>query len=294
MANASSADSEPSPAFAPDRASRDDYRTQMQRDGYATIPNVLSRDEVERLRSACRTHLRSNGTFFGLGMVQPNAAVHLDALEWVFHHDGILDAVRSVAGREDIVFTGHCDAHLNLTGDWHKDTGGGRYMKDDYFEDDACQIYKVGIYLQDHRENGGLTVRSGSHRSESMDDGPVEYCGGEAGSVTIFDVRLTHRGERPDPVEDNLFKVWQRIPLIRRNKKAYYHLRESINHARGQDDRVAIFFTFGAPNEHTEHFARENMRRQVEQTGTDQTTLPSSLVETLQSKGVQIAEAVRP
>jgi len=266
----------------------------MCRNGYVTVPDVLSRDEVERLRSTCREHLRSNGNFFGLGMVQPNAAVQLNALEWIFHHDGILDAVRAVAGREDIVFTGHCDAHLNLTGDWHKDTGGGRYMRGDYFEDDACQIYKVGIYLQDHRQDGGLTVRTGSHRSESVKDGPVEYCGGEAGSVTIFDVRLTHRGERPDAVERGLSKVWNRLPFIHHRKKALYHLRESINHARGREDRVAVFFTFGAPNAHTEHFARENMRRQVEQTGSSQTTLPPSLVEKLEAKDVQVAEAVRP
>lgn len=162
-------------------------KNKIETDGYVVIPNVLTQEEISSLRRTLKEHFAHKGVFFSLGLVQPNAASYIRNIEWVFYHPKIISLFRSILGQDDIVFTGHCDAHHNIFGDWHKDDGGGKYFEGDYFNDDNCRVYKAAIYLQDHRENG-ISVRKGSHRLPSLTAGEAEHCSTKAGDIVIFDV----------------------------------------------------------------------------------------------------------
>jgi hypothetical protein len=54
-----------------------------------------------------------------LGKTQPNASVALPELASVFAHERVVTLVKTVLGDDKVVFTGHCDAHMNMLSGWH-------------------------------------------------------------------------------------------------------------------------------------------------------------------------------
>ena len=201
--------------------------------------------------------------------VLPNAAAEADSLAWIFVHPAILNAVRTMTNLEKLVFTGESDVHRNfLLGVWHKDSGEGN-MPNGYFDCDAmaaddCLVYKVALYLQDHVDGTGLTVRSGSTRVADLNAGDERSVAVRAGDMILFDVRITHRGSQPTKVDLAINRLGESLkwrwfepvpPLLRRLK---YKLT-------GRPDRLAVYFAFGASNPKKKMFARRNMRRQLQQ-----------------------------
>lgn len=257
-------------------------KNKIEADGYAIVPNVLTQKEVCSLRRALKKHFVSQGVFFSLGLVQPNAAHYIREIEWLCYHPKIIEAFRVALGQDDIVFTGHCDAHHNIFCAWHKDDGGGNYFEGDYFTDDNCRVYKAAIYLQD-RPQFGISVRRGSHRFASLTAGEIEYCSTKAGDIVVFDVRLTHRGQPFPSFECLLYKAWSKIPLLCHQNRWFYRLRMLLKKG---EDRSAIFFAFGIPNQFTEYFAIADLRRQNRLLGETVIDLPA-LVEKFHSIGIK-------
>lgn len=181
-------------------------RVALAKDGVVVLRRIFDAVEIDRMRGIVRDYLVRSGRRFSLGRTQPNAVSKVHALEFLYAHPKVLAAFETILGPGNIVFTGHSDIHMNMLSGWHKDSGEsvGGYFKGNYFEADDCKVYKIAVYLQDHKEENGLTVRLGSHRTPAMQDGPVVHVGSQAGDILIFDVRLTHIGQFPDPLEKSL------------------------------------------------------------------------------------------
>ncbi|MGK7955418.1 MAG: hypothetical protein AB4063_09180 [Crocosphaera sp.] len=243
-------------------------------DGYVIIENFLPSKDIKRLREILKGHFLDGGVPTTLGLTQPNAAVEVPDINWIFYHPKILAMMRKLLGQEEIMFTSHCDLHCRTLSGWHKDDGmtvmeGGYFGFPAYAQQD-CKVYKVALYLQDHYYNqGGLTVRKGSHEFSDINQGEEVYLKTKTGDLIIFDVRLTHTGQKdvvplkflqkPNyVVKKGLSKIFKIPP-----QKVNQYLKQIYDNLFG--DRLSIFFTYGLPNEYTRNFAINNMKRQLQQ-----------------------------
>lgn len=176
--------------------------------GYAVVRGVFTAGEIASLRGIVDRHFAAGkGVGRVVGYVQPNAAIAVPDLAWLWAQDKVVALLRRALNTQDIVFTGHCDVHRDARFRWHKDSGprAGDYFNGDYFGADDCRVYKLGIYLDDHVGGAsGLKVSPASHRGPAMSAQPPVSLDTRAGDVVLFDVRLSHCGQVPDLVERGL------------------------------------------------------------------------------------------
>ncbi len=262
--------------------------------GFYVFPNVFSDAEIKTLRKAAAQHFRSGGgrSVESGGLKQVNAAVEVPSIGWLFSHPGLLACERKALGSDSIMYTNHASLQKNVFGGWHKDDGTdgsaanyGYFTRFAYDQDD-CRVLTTAIYLEDHdRDAAGLWVREGSHHTRSLDEGTVHYLGARAGSVVIFDVRITHSGE---------FKSNWQARLSRHVRLPYFDavfagIRKAYRSVVGRD-RHGIFFTFGLPNEYTINFAKYAMVKQLSFVQGSQPRLPTAVRKPLDAANVQLAE----
>jgi hypothetical protein len=281
-----------------------DLKTDILRDGFVIIPNLLSKEEVEKLRYLIKARMKSDPTYDGN---QSHAACVMPELDWLFCHPKIISFMREITQSDKIMFTNHDAISCNMLSGWHKDDGigiygygeidGGYFRKLPYDLED-CKVYKVAIYLQDHHNNlGGLSVRRGSHRSANLDEGEEVYLKTKAGDAVIFDVRITHSGQIelvPIPWLIKPLRLLRRITIrlfrvdIGRRLGYLYNLLTT-----GYGDRLAIFITFGVANDLTITFSQTSIRRVLALQSADR-DLPVFLPKNTRNKflgsGVLLAE----
>ncbi len=278
-----------------------DMRQALNEDGIFVVRNAVSQDEIAKLRDILLRYLSSSGLRLSLGKTQSSAAAKVPELAFIFAHPRILTVVKQVLGESNVVFTGHCDIHMNALSGWHKDSGEsvpGGYFTGPYMTSADCRVFKVAIYLQDTGRRDGFTARLGSHHETDLSVGEEVNAQCRTGDIVVFDVRITHAGQLPDPVEKGLkglslaLKRGQRdredMAWVLRAKALYWKLI-------GRRDRLSVFFTYGAPNTFTSDFARANMRRQAREADAPGSIglLPPALSEALESEGVKLSDALR-
>ena len=280
--------------------STQDMRRALDEDGIFVVRNVLSRDEIDELRDIVVRHLTRGGLRFSLGKTQPNAAVQVPDLSFIFSHPRILKVVKQVLGETEVVFTGHCDIHMNMLSGWHKDSGEtvpGGYFTGPYMSSPDCRVLKVAIYLQDTGRRDGFTARLGSHREKDLSVGDEVKVQSRVGDIVVFDVRITHTGQLPDPVEKGLKGLSLALNRGQRDREdSAWVSRVKALYWRliARRDRLSVFFTFGAANTFTYDFARANMKRQAREgaaCGSD--GMPPKLRDALESEGVKLADTLR-
>jgi hypothetical protein len=249
----------------------DSLAQKIEQDGFVIVKNVFTKNEIEKLREIVKNHFSHKGVSSAYGLTQPNAAVEVPEIEWLFHH---------------------------MSG-WHKDDGlqvmEGGYFGQPMYDNPDCRVYKIALYLQDHFDNlGGLTVRKGSHHFPSIDEGEEVYLKTRVGDIIVFDVRLTHTGQRdfvPIPQLkkplDFVQKGLEKIRKIDRNRSNLYFKKM---YDKFSGDRLSIFFTYGVPNQHTIDFAINNMKRQIVQNQSQDIFLPSSTRQKFLDDNVLLAE----
>lgn len=243
-----------------------DIEEQILRNGYAVVRGLLSPAELERLRSAAagyfrhKPHARSD-----LGRNLPDAAHYLPAVHWLYEHPNVVAAMQAALGSNELVFTRHCDVHANRLSRWHKDSNG--YFNGDCFADAKLGICKLGIYLEDHRERGGLMVRSASHHTADLNHGEARHLRTLAGDGIVFDVRLTHSGQQARLAERALLKASKLLSraLGARSSELFVRVKDGYWRVTGTPDRHALFVTYGLSTRRTAEFCRANMQRQLRQ-----------------------------
>jgi hypothetical protein len=276
----------------------DNLAQQIEINGYAIAKNILSKNEIVKLREIVKNHFKTKGVPCANGLTQPNAAIEVPQLEWLFYHPKIILVMRQLLG-EKVIFTSHCDIHSRTMSGWHKDDGmqvmSGGYFGQPMYDNSNCRVYKVALYLQDHINNrGGLTIRKESHKFASIHDGEERYLKTSVGDIIVFDVRLTHTGQRdyiPLPQFKKAISLLQRgiekVGKMDRNRSNLY-LKNLYDKISG--DRLSIFFTYGASNQHTIDFAVNNMKRQIMQNQSTDIFLATSLRNKFTENNVLLAE----
>jgi ribosomal protein L16/L10AE len=272
---------------------------EIEEKGYVIFRNVLTAKEIDAARDAANRYFATHGgrEVVGGGLKQANAAVEVPEVRWLYHHPAILRCFRQALGQDEIMFTQHSDVQKDILNGWHKDDGTDPARPQDpgYFQRftydlDDCKVYKAGVYFQDHeKDKNGLWVREGSHRIAGNDDGPVHYTGTKKGDVIIFDVRITHSGQFKSKLQRALIRASEKLPAKALVERGLAESRRTLRKLLGRE-RVASFFTFGLPNQHTIEFARANMRRQIMLTPGTSPRLPEGLRKEFERVGVKTAE----
>jgi hypothetical protein len=260
-------------------------KEEIERNGYAIVRGTLSRAEIARLRDDLLCHFRNSWSSEGLGKHQPNAPVEIPSIAWVFSHPGILSALRSVYGQQELVFTGNGDAHMNMLSWWHKDTseGKGGCFSGDYFLRTDCKVYRIGLYLQSHQHGSGLSVRKGSHKSRSLAEGVPELLRTSVGDIIIFDIRLTHAGQFPDLFEIFLLRLGRKFKLDS-TMSAIKALYQSL---RRKPQKLSVFFTYGMPGLATSEYCQFELDAKLARGNSAAVCLPDGLIEQLRLSGVE-------
>lgn len=275
-------------------------RKQLEIKGYATLPGFLRPDEIAHLRAIVGDFFaRGNGVVFNLGKTQPNAAIEVPELAFLFADPRVTAFFKELFGRNGTLFTGHCDIHNSTVSNWHRDTGGPGHP---YFQEpcftDECRVYKMAFYLQDHADGQGLTVRPRSHLADgaaARKEVSLTICAGDA---VVFDVRIEHCGREATRLE----RAIQRGARFAKRTMARlsgtpdtpgqpewtFHAREAMDRMMGKQDRMSVFFTFGADNRFSRQFAHANMCRQLEQYAAGRIAYPEGLLEALSAAGIAV------
>lgn len=232
----------------------------LDRDGYVVISDVYSVQECVRIKKIIeREKSKSGASASGQNFSLPNALHLIPELGDVVTSPKLIGVMNKVFDGKKYCFTSHSDIHVNTVAAWHKDDGKGSYFEGlpDYFSDTSCRVYKVGLYLQDTLKHGGLTVKSGSHKSGysklGMDfnsDDPEVYLPASLGDIVIFDVRITHKGDSELTTKIS-HRLLRKLGIIKDKNLNY--------------ERYAMFFSFGLDNEYTRVFSHKNMERQIKQ-----------------------------
>jgi hypothetical protein len=267
-----------------DSKSERSIREEIEQNGFFVVRDALTGSEIEHLKLALKEHFKRYWRTEGLGKHQPNAAVAIPKIGSIFSNAKLLNAFRQAFGHEQLVFTGNCDAHMNMLSWWHKDTseGSGGCFSGNYFQNRECRVFRAGVYLQDQTHRGGLTVRVGSHYSPQLTAGTSETIKTKAGDVIIFDIRLTHAGQFADPIE----KLILRTAGKARADKIGRVVRAAYSYAMRKPEKLSIFFTFGSPGFATDEYCRFELKAKQSGAGASDAYLNDELVAALEAKGV--------
>ena len=239
----------------------------MTENGFAVFQNILDNNLIDDLNNAFDNEFMDkaiSSDSYGNTKFLPGASHLIKALENLIINEKINYILKGLFSNKPYNYTSHSDMQLGLSSGWHKDDGNGSYFEglDDYFLSSDCKVYKIGIYLRDATKFGGLTVKKGSHKFKGFNKGKNIYISSNIQDIIIFDVRLTHKGDR------SLLNI----------------LKQKLGINILSYDRRSIFFTFGANNEYTKIFSEKNMLRQLLETGNKKISkMPESLKKKLNS-----------
>ena len=223
-------------------------RSYLEENGFIVIKNILDKSKINSLDNAFNNEfLKYAINHTGNSKVLPGASYLIEEIRNIIVDKKLNVIFKKLFNNKFYYFTSHCDMHLGLSSGWHKDDGGGSYFEnlDNYFTDKDCKVFKVGFYLRDATNFGGLTVKKGSHKFNNKDQGENIYISSNLGDIFIFDVRLTHKGDETNSI---LQKIKKKIGF------------NPLNY-----DRKSVFFTYGADNEYTKIFSHKNIFRQKSQ-----------------------------
>ena len=193
--------------------------------GFTVIENFLNKDEINLYKKLIDTYFE-NGKNRCKGYTKaPTSTLkpdgindsHFEPMKNIFKQDILVKTIREITNNK-VRYVHHFDIHLNMPGakGWHSDVqniyhSGGKHLTNDQggvWEENGENygVYRMAIYMQDHRNGGGLSVIPASHiipenEHKLFNNINIEqfeepfYIPTKAGDCVLFDVRLLHRGE---------------------------------------------------------------------------------------------------
>lgn len=234
----------------------------FKKDGYVLIKNVFTVDEMDELNQISEQHFQSHGMYKSYGKNQPNCALEMPKIAPFLFHEKIASALQKVLETEDVILTGSTGLLDNMVSGWHKDDGQGDYFpsyRQENMYTEPCSVVKVGVYFQDPAGSTGLVIREGSHKVDSLVEGPIKELSPRMGDILIFDVRITHRSEPMAFYEKVMMKLSSRVLSEKKSTKLYSSLRS----LRNRTTRRMLTVCYGINNQVTEDYSRETMRKQL-------------------------------
>jgi hypothetical protein len=223
----------------------------FKENGFLIVRNVLATSELNCIRSILKDHFETQWLCEGLGKHQPDPISTIDGLEWLAHHPKIIQALATTMENDTVYFANNSDAHMNMLSWWHKDTaeGMGGCLPAATYSTDHCKLCRVGIYLQDHEENG-LAVRVKSHHTKDLQFGKRQTLATSAGDIIIFDMRLTHAGQFADPVEYLLLRTGRFF----RCENLAMKLKSIYCRIMRKPEKLSVFLTYAIPSAEADYF----------------------------------------
>lgn len=222
--------------------------SELKNKGYITINNFYSITEIIKMRKIILYNMLIKKNMLSLGN---NSGSKPDFLKDKNFKDLIpLLKLNDIHKIMKDIFNApfhlcfHNDIGINRIVNWHKDTLNNQYKiyqtKNIWSEynGEKHEIYKVLIYLQDHRtDNNGLTLIEGSHLIPEIKIDNPKTINNKIGDIIIFDQRITHRGQ--------------------------LNMNNTINNTI--NNRILISIGFGKNNIFTKEFEEGTIKRQNDQ-----------------------------
>lgn len=172
-----------------------------RRDGYLHIPSVFGHEEVQAMRSAvCAEADVASRTgrvlkSFSGEVVPVGDLVAVRGLNQLPFDTRLVEMAKTLLDSERVVYFGDSSAMIGgkIRG-FHKDNAA-RYDASHSDWTSPYRLLRVGIYLDDHRNNsGGLKIRVGSHVHADVESGPILAVPTMPGDIVVWNLRLTHSG----------------------------------------------------------------------------------------------------
>jgi hypothetical protein len=230
----------------------------FERDGYALIKGVFSREEAEQLREAAlklkETEPAENKVYDP--QVPKLTWFHGDILskpgiDHLVFDDRMLRIVREVLG-DEIVYFGDSNFQIGQgCRGLHKDCVDredpeGPDWKSPY------TIVRMGLYLEDHaRHSGGVKIRKGSHLYPDTQRGRLVDIPSEIGDVAIWKLTTTHSG--------NVVRM-RFLPGVSLHTRFENRLPDFLKLPE-ERERVGLFFTYGLASNHLDRYIANYIRR---------------------------------
>lgn len=244
--------------------------TQMEsfrRDGFLHVRGFLPPEKTAELRRACKEHFaKGNGRSKNGGTMEIDILHRVPEIAWLLTWPPALDMARQLVGPA-VLHPHETAVHMGpVNRGWHKDARDyGRQDPNGADWQDDYRVVHFAYYLQDHRHrSGAFAVKKGSHRVQNLVQGAVVPMLNEPGDLVIFDLRLTHTGNTVTPRK--LF-AWLPSALVCptpwRSRLRVFQPARVLHSALRRlpwvyeepyDDRLAIFFVYGADDQHTRNF----------------------------------------
>lgn len=210
----------------------DDFWTK----GYAVLPGVYSREEIQSFREGAYATKDEGGDILAN-----------DRLNSILTDGRMISVARKLLGTNTVYYGG--DATFTINGTqrgFHKDNTDRQDPNGPDWTQGRYTQLRFGIYCQDHtKHTGGLNLREGSHEWVDHKKGPNRYVKVKPGDLAVWSMRITHSGnglllrwpwhnEVPLPTEHDKYPNWKK--------------------AKPDGDRIAIFAHLGADDAHAKRY----------------------------------------
>lgn len=215
-------------------------KAQFDADGFTLIKNVLTTDEVQKLRNASYKLIKEdekNGNF----IIHRFAKNHIGCLTAIPEFRNLIldDRVIEIATKllgEKPTFFGDCIMEIGIGNrGFHKDTAN----RTDQNHPDWTEKYpiiRIAFYLEDHStHSGGLKVRVSSQSTVKTNIGKAIILPTQAGDAAAFCLRTSHAGNAVR------LKIAPNVSLHNSLEKRIPNFLKVPE----EKERVSIFLTYG-------------------------------------------------
>jgi hypothetical protein len=267
----------------------DVHKSELLVNGYTIVENVYTAEEISVFRDLLEKYFESNGVSYDGGLLQPNFFNMVEGSDIVFSNGNVSELLKEILGYQ-FMYCEHSDAHIDKLTGWHRDRPEKLFFRTEVGNsslNDMNSIYKIGIYLQDHKskryKNKGLWAVLGSHIQPDLSIKESTHSASainpSLGDIVLFDLQLIHKGE-----EASFFQKFGKKILPSR---VFSYIARGLKSRSFHYRKAAIFFTFGQDSEYLKFHMEDTRARQVLQSGMGK-PLPSALANVLSEQDVNV------
>lgn len=225
------------------------YKEQLEKNSWTLIKNYFDQDFCNQLRNDC--YEASKSTINYSDVLSNKYINHL------LTNEKFLNLVCSFFDTKPVYFgdSGYQIASVvkRISNGFHKDSID-RQNPDGIDWKPGYSLIRFGIYLQDHKNfSEGLVVRSNSHLTPDLKTGKKINVPSEKGDVIAWYLTTTHSGnaKRIKGIDYPVLMGDDTGGWL--SHKLYYHLPK-VFIQKSEQDRVAIFITFGTDDIHLKRY----------------------------------------
>lgn len=232
-----------------------EHEKEIKEKGYTILKQIIPKKDIKAFRKLMDDRRNNpepddqrlsinNKTMFPMGINDPK----FDMLTKIFAFKKLNSFLNKLTD-DQLLYGHHFDIHVghNKQGDWHDDVqcyfeGSNyndhmtRYKKGmnisslnflQEYDGERFQIYRICMYLQDHNGEGGISFLTGSHLDTRIIEEETPDI--EAGDIIVFDVRLRHKANGYNTLEENLARMTLFMCCGKDNAFTHYHRQGAIN-----------------------------------------------------------------